>query len=256
MAFWLPSYRAFKTFVGELTAASAAVETAVRHTAQTLKDATGSDPWGDLAKTVGITLSGMESSRAQLAAARLELVGTYAGFDAFIRELRADGPALRCQPWNHSKGDTPVEEVRRNLPSGTLVLGTDECALDYYRVCRNAIVHPSDENSKTSSDYFREHHTDLADVRDRWQSVGHGKAPGAPMDLSFADVKLFARVALHVAEQISAAFDPGDDVLLALVPKDSWKHLAHDCERRINAAAGRLQMQYRLDADRARSHRS
>ena len=100
--------------------------------------------------------------------------------------------------------------------------------MDYYRVCRNAIVHPSDENSRTFSDYFREHHTDLADVRDRWQSVGHGKAPGSPIDLSFADVKLFARVALHVAEQISAAFDPGDDVLLALVRKDSWKHLAHD----------------------------
>lgn len=82
MAFLLPSYRAFKTFVGELTAGSAAIEAAVRHTRQTLTERMGPDPWGEVARSVGIALNGMESSRAQLTAARLELVGTYAGFDA------------------------------------------------------------------------------------------------------------------------------------------------------------------------------
>jgi hypothetical protein len=251
MALRLPSYRAFKKFIGELTAASAGIEVSVRHAISAAAEDSDPDPWQKLGQKVGIRLDGVPSERISSAASRLQLVSGYSGFDAFMRGLRSDWQRLSASQWSRTKGDTPFQEIRRNVPQDPFKPGPEEYALEYYRLCRNWIAHPAESTTQEASDYFNEKAEELAKVREAWRCVGDEIAPSRPTDLSFRDVKLFARVSLHLAEVISEAFDPGDEALCRFLPMQAWSRLAHDAAGQRRAAAGYLQTMLGIDRDRA-----
>src|SRR5688572_18447907 len=125
MAIWLPSYRAFKKAIGEMTAAAAGIHVSVRVAGDAAAAAGGDDPWADLARRVGVRVDGLDQRRVSRTASALGLVAIYSAFDAFVRELRGDWHALAGAQWQQFKGDTPLQEIRRNAPNG-LDVGSDE----------------------------------------------------------------------------------------------------------------------------------
>lgn len=251
MSFWLPSYREFKDFVGQLTAAAAGIEVSVRHAIALANRSSESDPWSTLAKEVHIRLDGMTSREIAGAASTLQLVAAYSGFDAFLRGVRADWQRLHQSEWRHIDGDAPFEEIRRNAAPVDQRLEPEATAIDYFRRCRNWIVHPAESTKESASAFFKEHEATLKQVREMWRRVGQMEAPSAPTDLSFQDVKLLARISLHVAELISVACDPGDEMLRRLVPISNWSRLAHDPDGQRRAVGGYLQTMFGIDRVRA-----
>jgi hypothetical protein len=251
MSFWLPSYREFKMFVGQLTAAAAGIEVSVRHVVALADTSSEPDPWSTIANQVGIRLDGMTSGEIAAAASRLQLVAAYSGFDAFLRGVRADWQRLHESEWRHIDGDAPFEEIRRNVARIGQTLEPEATAIDYFRRCRNWIVHPAESTKESASAFFKEQEDNLRQVRANWRRVGQMEAPNAPTDLSFHDVKLLARISLHVAELISVACDPGDEMLRCLVPISNWSRLAHDAEGQRRAVGGYLQTMFGIDRVRA-----
>ena len=83
----------------------------------------GDDPWADLARRVGVRVDGLDQQRVGRTASALGLVAIYSAFDAFVRELRGDWHALAGAEWQQFKGDTPLQEIRRNAPNGLDVGG-------------------------------------------------------------------------------------------------------------------------------------
>ena len=130
MAFWLPSYRAFKNAIGEMTAAAAGIHVSVRVAGETAANAGGHDPWAELARRIGVRVDGVDEERVTRTASALGLVAIYSALDAFVRELRGDWHELTGVEWQQFKGDTPLQEIRRNAPDG-LDLGDDESVVEY-----------------------------------------------------------------------------------------------------------------------------
>lgn len=250
MPIWLPSYRSFRKAVGEITALSAGVEVAVRTTSELAATLGREDPWSELAKETGIRLDGIDSEQIKSSASRFGLVAVYSVFDSFVHELRSDWHDLSGREWQRHRGDSPFVEMRRNAPA-EFSLGEQEIAIEYYRRCRNWIVHPSDATRDEAKAYWHDSATALSTIRTKWIDVGSLVAPSAPEILQFCDVKLFARLSLHSAQQLSGIFDPGDEAIARTLPLGLWPRLAHNPTRRLRAASGFLQTQWGLDRVRA-----
>jgi hypothetical protein len=250
MAFWLPSYRAFKIAIGEMTAAAAGVHVAVHVAEKAAVDAGGEDPWAELASRVGVRVDGLDHQRVSRTASALGLVAIYSAFDAFVRELRSDWFELAGAEWQQFKGDTPLQEIRRNAPNG-LDLGHDESVVEYYRRCRNWIVHPAEGTLIEAKECFRLQASPLAEARAAWQRIGTCSAPHDPELLEFDDLKFFARVALHVGEVVSNRFDPGNAAIAEALPLARWSRLAHDPVRLRRRVTGFLQTEWGLARSRA-----
>ena len=250
MALWLPSYRDFRKAVGQFTAAAAGLQVAALVSDGAAKELGGTDPWHALAHRHGIRLDGVDGDQVVRAASSVGLVSTYSAFDAFARQLRSDWHDLGGGAWKHAKGQPPLEEIRLNAPC-RLDLGDEGCVMEYYRRSRNWAVHPSASALEEARRCFVEMKTSLDASREKWKKVGSGVAPSAPESLVFADVKLFARVALHVAGVISDSFDPGDEALSKVVPMEQWARLADDPVGQRRAAAGFLQTVWGIDRSRA-----
>jgi hypothetical protein len=250
MAFWLPSYRAFKNAIGEMTAAAAGIHVSVRVAGAAAADVGGDDPWAELARRFGVRVDGLDQERVSRTASALGLVAIYSAFDAFVRELRGDWHDLAGAEWQQFKGDTPLQEVRRNAPNG-LDFGNDESVVEYYRRCRNWIVHPAAATLSEAKAYFRAQATSLSEAQRAWEQIGHCSAPHEPEFLEFDDLKFFARVVLHVGEVISSQFDPGNQAIADALPLATWSRLAHDPVRLRRRAAGFLQTEWGLARPRA-----
>lgn len=120
-------------------------------------------------------------------------------------------------------------------------------AMDYYRLVRNAVAHPSPEAENASKTFFEKNASLLQEVRKQY---GMQSAPNAMDRLSFHDIKLLARVALDVTKVIDELLDPGDrrfQELLADRPVDNTK----SPDRRFNSLAGWLQTEHGLNHERA-----
>ncbi|HEU4691153.1 MAG TPA: hypothetical protein VFS23_22450 [Vicinamibacterales bacterium] len=250
MAFWLPSYRSFKHAIGEMTAAAAGIHVSVRVAGEAAAAAGGDDPWAELARRVGVRVDGLDQQRVSRTASALGLVAIYSAFDAFVRELRGDWHSLAGVEWQQFKGDTPLQEIRRNAPNG-IDIGNDESVIEYYRRCRNWIVHPAEATLSEAKAYFGTQAAALSEARAAWDEIGNCSAPHGPESLEFDDLKFFARVALHIGEVISSRFDPGNQAIAGALPLASWPRLAHDPIRLRRRAAGFLQTEWGLPRSRA-----
>lgn len=248
MSFSLVCYNSLQTYVGELTAGAAADEVAVQHAIQVAKEIGAPDGWAKLATRYGIKLDGIQSGDVAKRASRLHLLSAYSGLTVFFSELEEEYEQLSGNRWKHLDKVGPFDEVAANVQFD---MRPEERAVDYYRLCRNAIAHPSDAAESKVGEYFDKHGAALDAVRQTWGRVGGGVAPNRFEALAFTDVKMLARLALDVAERIVAACDPGDEALARVVPIERWRRLGTNNARRLNRIAGFLRTVYGLDAERA-----
>lgn len=246
------AFRSFKKFVGELTAVAAGVYVGIQEVIPLIDALDVSDPWATIAKKHNVKLCGLKSERVTSSIIRLNLVSLYSGIDLFFSDIRNQFHHLHGKPWTQFDGDTPFMALSRNTPSEKDVhesrLGLNRIvAMDYYRLIRNSIAHPSDAAGAAVEKFYTENQQSLIGVS---ESYGMRSVPSRVNALSFHDIKFLARLALDVASAVDIDFDPGDKKLSSLVPEKS-QGLAKSMERLHNARKGWLAVTYGIQSDRA-----
>ncbi|HHC6507157.1 TPA: hypothetical protein ACX6NP_000259 [Photobacterium damselae] len=242
-------FRDFKRFIGELTANAAGTYVAACFTGQSL--AQSDDPWRDLAKTYDIKVDGIETKQVLKSSSRLNMVSIYSGFDLYLTSFRKEYTNIFDKDWIKEDKVSPFEEIRKNL-GRKQVKAAHEVAdemigvIEYYRLFRNSVAHPSDKNKKAANEAFKTSLNSRERVADYY---GMQSAPNSPEAINFHDVKLFSRILLDLLPQFDEIVDPGDERLLELLPRDRW--LLLNDERKENARIGYLVNTYGLDRNRA-----
>ncbi|MBO7926217.1 hypothetical protein J5X91_08030 [Pseudoalteromonas sp. K222D] len=242
-------FRDFKRFIGELTANAAGTYIAACFTGDNLPPA--SDPWGDLAKNYEIKVDGIKTEQVLKSSSRLNMVSIYSGFDLYLAAFRKQYTVLSEKNWIKEDKDSPFEEIRRNLLRDKIRKAHDVAdemidVIEYYRLFRNSVAHPSDKNKKNAEQVFIDSELSRESVRNYYCIQS---APNSPNDINFHDVKLFSRILLDLLPKFDEIVDPGDDRLLQLLPSNSW--LLLNDERKKNARIGFLVNTYGLDRNRA-----
>lgn len=244
-------FRGFKRFIGELTATSAGIHVAIKCTDDVGLDLVTDDPWAEVAKRYGVKVDGLQSQRVLRSAARLNIVNVYSGFDLYLSSFRKIFFELLGKEWISDRKDTPFEEFQRNIPLNEIkklgeIIQCQFHLIDYYRLARNAIVHPSKENEKSVCKYFKDYSKSLLNVKSHYGMSG---APNSFEKLDFHDVKVFARTLLDILPEFDATLDPGDEKLKSLIPYKNWSN--YNESRTRNAALGFLKNEYGIDQSRA-----
>lgn len=246
------AFRSFKIFIGELTAAAAGIYVGIQEAMPIIESLGTNDPWRVAASKHNVVLHGVNSKDIVDSSSRLNIVSLYSGFDLFITDTRSQFFVLHRKEWRQSDGDTPFDALERNTPS-TLNLHREKlgrhriAVLNYYRLLRNAIAHPTPENKSAIDQFMRGNSSPLEVAR---QEYGMQTAPNELALLNFHDVKFLARVALDLAEAIDQDFDPGDDALTKLLPLAILGRTTSP-ERNRNALIGWLCSTYGVPKGRA-----
>ncbi len=209
------------------------------------------DPWAQVAKRYGVKIDGLKSQRVLSSAARLNIVNVYSGFDLYLSSFRKVFFELKGREWSSDRKDTPFDEFQRNISLNDVkklgeIVQFKLDLIDYYRLVRNAIVHPSKDNGKAVRKYFKEYRNSLLTVQSHYGMSG---APNSYEELDFHDVKLFARTLLDILPEFDATLDPGNERLKSLIPYKNWQN--HNESRKRNAALGFLKNEYGIDQNRA-----
>lgn len=246
------AFRSFKKFVGELTAVAAGMYVGIQEVIPLIDGLDVSDPWESVAKKHNVKLCGLKSERVLSSTIRLNLVSLYSGIDLFLLDIRNQFHHLHGKPWIQYDGDTQFMALSRNTPSGKIAhesrLGLNRIiAMDYYRLIRNSIAHPSDAAKTAVEKFYSENQQSLIRVS---ESYGMKSVPSRISSLSFHDIKFLARLALDLASAVDMDFDPGDEKLYGLVP-EKFQGLAKSMERLHNARKGWLSVTYGIQSDRA-----
>ena len=232
-----------------MTAAAAGIHVSVRVAGDAAAAAGGDDPWADLARRVGVRVDGLDQQRVSRTASALGLVAIYSAFDAFVRELRGDWHALAGAEWQQFKGDTPLQEIRRNAPNGLDVGGDGNRSLSTIGDVETGLsIRLKRRCAKRS--VLRAQATSLSGARAAWEQIGTCSAPNGPESLEFDDLKFFARVGLHVGESSPTPSIQGT----RLLPVRSPCHLVARCPdpvRLRRRATGFLQTEWGLTKSRA-----
>lgn len=246
-----PAFRSFKVFIGELTAVAAGIHVGIQEAISHVSKLDQSDPWESAAQRHGIRVSGLRSEKVSSGAIRLNIVSLYSGFDLFISDIRGQFYAIHGKSWTQNDGDTPFQALLRNTPSGKQAhekrLGPGRIlTMDYYRLARNAIAHPSNEAVAIAEQFYHSNNQQLIQTA---SDYGMKSTPSEVAGLSFHDIKYMARVSLDLAVAIDKDFDPGDVVLSRLLP-EKFAKLPKSEARRHNAKKGWLSEKFGINSDR------
>lgn len=250
--FSTPAFRSFKKFVGELTAVAAGVYVGIQEVIPLIASVNVSDPWETVAKKHGVKLCGLKTERVTSSIIRLSVVSLYSGIDLFFSDIRSQFHHLHEKPWIQFDGDTPFVALSRNTPSEKEAhesrLGLNRIvAMDYYRLIRNSVAHPSEAAGVAVEKFYAENQHSLKRVSENY---GMKSVPSRMNALSFHDIKFLARLSLDVASAVDVDFDPGDRKLSSLVP-EKFKCLAKTAKRLHNARKSWLAVTYGIQSDRA-----
>ncbi|MBE4080541.1 hypothetical protein [Vibrio parahaemolyticus] len=242
-------FRDFKRFIGELTANAAGTYVAAYFTGENLPQS--EDPWCDLAKSHGIKVDGIKTEQILKSSSRLNMVSIYSGFDLYLTSFRKEYQKLQDKDWSREDKDSPFDEIRRNLGhknvrTSHVVADKMIDVIDYYRLFRNSVAHPSKSNEKSATDTYKSSRASREAVADYY---GMTSAPNSPEAINFHDVKLFSRILLDLLPKFDEILDPGDDKLVTLIPLDEWALVSEN--RKLNARIGYLVNNYGLDRERA-----
>ena len=244
-------FRDFKKFIGELTATSAGIHAAIKYTDKAGLKSHTLDPWAEVANEFDIKVDGLQSERVLSSAARLNIVNVYSGFDIYLTTFRKEFFYLFQEEWKSDKSDTPFDEFRKNIALNKIETSNDIVPnqiklINYYRLARNAIVHPSQDNKVSSISFFQKESDSLELVKAHY---GMACAPNYFDYIDFHDVKLFARILLDILPLFDAKLDPGNERLKDILPVKNWSNNKE--ERRQNAALGFLQNKYGISRERS-----
>lgn len=246
------AFRSFKKFIGELTAVAAGTYVGLQEVSASINGLGLADPWEAVAKKHGVKLCGLKTEYVLRSTIRLNLVSLYSGIDLFFSDTRSQFHVLHGKVWVQHDGDTPFMALARNTASSKKLhesrLGLERIiSLDYYRLVRNFIAHPSDAAESAAKQFYLENRELLIST-----AIAYGmKSVPRPLDdLSFHDIKYLARLSLDLAAAVDKDLDPGDDRLAVLVPTAILK-LPKSQERLHNARKGWLSVTFGIRSDRA-----
>jgi hypothetical protein len=246
------AFRSFKKFIGELTAVAAGTYVGLQEVSASINGLGLADPWEAVAKKHGVKLCGLKTEYVLRSTIRLNLVSLYSGIDLFFSDTRSQFHVLHGKVWVQHDGDTPFMALARNTASSKKLhesrLGLERIiSLDYYRLVRNFIAHPSDAAESAAKQFYLENRELLIST-----AIAYGmKSVPRPLDdLSFHDIKYLARLSLDLAAAVDKDLDPGDDRLAVLVPTAILR-LPKSQERLHNARKGWLSVTFGIRSDRA-----
>lgn len=251
--FTLGSFRYLKKFVGDVTATVAANEVALRHSIDHAASLNDSDPWSIMGSKYQIKINGIRSKSVVEMSAKMHVVSLYSGFDGFLRSVRSEWQELAGCQWKAREDDSPFKEFLRNSPLDEaafyhIIDKSMECGVDHYRKTRNAVVHPCEETTKKSDDYYKQYETEL---RELGQSYGFKEAPHCVSRIDFHDTKLLARLIIDAGKRVSCVFDPGDDAIANSIPDEFIKNSRGSIARRQNRLGCLVRTKYGLSEERA-----
>ena len=252
-SFTFAACRDLKRFIGRATAAVAANEVALRHTAEYIRKQSEPDPWSVLAQEFGIRVNGIHTDEVKSISAKLHIVSIYAGFDRFVKALHREWFELSGNEWQKYDSDGPFDELIRNAPCNekTFFQVVDEplrIGIDHYRMVRNAVAHPSEDNEQSTDSYYDVNIEKLHELGAMYKMT---TAPHSRKLIDFHDAKLLAQISIDATKQISIAFDPGDELLAACVPLKLRSRIDGGSARKHNRISCYLRTKYGLSLERA-----
>lgn len=244
-------FRDFKKFIGELTATSAGINVAIQYTNKVGANLQTDDPWALLANEFEIKVDGLQSSCVLSSAARLNIVNVYSGFDLYLSAFRKEFVHLFQKDWRSDKSDTPFDEFRKNIAldeieSQETLIPHKLKLIDFYRLARNGIVHPSQENKNSAKNFYEKELNSLQTVQNHYKMLS---APNDFYSLNFHDVKLFCRTLLDTLPLFDEKLDPGNERLKATIPFGKCSNYKED--RKRNYAIGFLTNKYSISKERS-----
>lgn len=210
-----------------------------------------SDPWSIIADGFKVKVDGLQSEQVLSSAARLNIVNVYSGFDLYLTAYRKEYVNLFKIDWKCDRSDTPLNEFRKNINLSEIeaLLEVNPYIIkliDYYRLVRNGVVHPSEENKISVSSFFEKESDSFKAVRVHY---GMASAPNSFDSLNFHDVKLFCRILLDILPLFDEKLDPGNELLKGTIPIKSW--LQHKESRKKNYEIGFLTNTYGISKRRS-----
>lgn len=244
-----PSVRNFKLFIGELTAEAAAVHISLLDSQE--REAAQKDYWQRKASDAGIVLNGITSKRILNSQIRLSIVSIYSGFDVFLEEVEDEFKKFGYK-WVTPEKVSPLVVLEKNYigpPKNKTHFRFESDAVDYFRLLRNSIVHPSEENKNSANDFYRSRSDSIDFVRNKYNMVS---APNHPSRLSFHDIKLWCQFLLEFTEKIALLLEPEESKIYSKVPYDNWKKYGKDHEKLKKVAINYIHSEYSYSLDRAR----
>lgn len=243
-----PSVRNFKLFIGELTAEAAAVHISLLE-AQKREEAE-EQYWSRIAKEVGIKLDGITSSRILNSQIRLSVVSIYSGFDLFLDEIESESKSFGFN-WVKPEKTSPLIVLEKNFtksPKNATQFRYASDVVDYFRLLRNSIAHPSKDNRKVAADFYKSKIKSIECVRNQYKMLS---APNDLKNISFHDIKLLCRLLIDYTEEIAGLLEPTDSMIYAKIPFGEWRKYGRDHEKLKKAARSYVHSEYSYSMDMA-----
>ncbi len=244
-----PSVRNFKLFIGELTAEAAAVHISLLDSQNREKEQ--KDYWNSKASDAGIVLNGITSKRILNSQIRLSVVSIYSGFDVFLEEVEDEFKKFGYR-WVKPDKVSPLVVLEQNYidkPTNKTHFRYENDAVNYFRLLRNSIAHPSEENKTSAIEFYKSKAESIDFVRKKYNMVS---APNDPSSISFHDIKFWCQMLLEFAETITLLLEPEESKIYSKVPFERWKKYGHDHEKLKNVATNYIRSEYSYSLDRAR----
>lgn len=244
-----PSVRNFKLFIGELTAEAAAVHISLLDSQD--RENVQKDYWQSKASDAGIVLNGITSKRILNSQIRLSVVSIYSGFDVFLDEAEDEFKKYGYK-WIKPDKVSPLVVLEQNYigqPTNKTHFRYENDAVDYFRLLRNSIAHPSEENKNSANDFYKSRSESIDFVRNKYNMVS---APNDPNSISFHDIKFWCQLLLDFTEIIALMLEPEESRIYAKIPYDRWKKYGNDHEKLKKVATKYIHSEYSYSLDRAR----
>lgn len=244
-----PSVRNFKSFIGELTAEAAAVHVSLLESQKSERKQT--DYWQKKASEAGIVLNGITSDRILNSQIRLSVVSIYSGFDVFLDEVEKEFKQFGFK-WVKPEKVSPLEVLGNNYihkPDNRTHFRYESDAVDYFRLLRNSIAHPNEDNKNKAIDFYKSRSESIDFVRDKYSMVS---APNDPSSISFHDIKFWCQFLLDFSELVALLFEPEYKEIYSKVPFDTWKKYGNNHGKLKGVAVNYIHSEYSYSLETAK----
>ena len=123
-------------------------------------------------------------------------------------------------------------------------------SLNYYRVLRNWVAHPSARNLKAAQGLYSKERSRIGEFARQKEISG---APKEPENVSLQDTKLFCAISLEAAVSITESFDPGNQKIATLISSQYEPNVNWSSERTLKSTETYARVNFGISSERAKS---